>query len=934
MRPPVNSPKTLKRLWKRHRPRSADAAGEPPERDPPRKRSAPISHGAAEDHDRDGRAYTSGKQSRIQSGRRALSKPNVRPQTLSPGTRPRRHALGARNNPPSPKLKPRPSHQQLDADTKASARMTASRPPLGLSRNVQNRPRSQSTPVTTMINHLSQCPPVHYDADSDGLLEDAGQRQRGYYLYRVSSRICRVRAEQEITSPIVANLDRGTVVKVVQLEGRRIRMIHPCEGWCSLEKQDGTVLLQPCELPSATLIGKQEKEEIERLETPKSPRTRSTYQRYKKLLTKILKQHNPSKLRTIDKLLRKYRSSLPSLYKRVCEKYGVDAEIAPALGIPASPGGGGEPFTLSPDDHGPSRHRTDSHPQTPNGPPPIDLDGGMQPEVLVLNGGEEVEHNAESDSRSSNQLLDSSDNCLPGEHQSKLGPNKQQLYKVLGKILKEVLGKTEEKMRLIVQKWYPELEQHIGDKLYLRDQGDIASLMQDRGLLKSETMRILREFYEQIAAQEDDISSSAHSKLGWDAHLRAQAEDEVYSRKSLTEENLHLHTVYMEDKHERLTKELGNTVPKHDSMQEVFLKIQRIKSKMVRDRRRHRDWLLDKEQKQRLEDAWKNSKAQPLTKEAQKLVKLFQKYDPRRKGSITAKKLRQMLVESRDVNINEREADDVVRLAIDQCAISKVPTKKHRDLVMIDYVRFADYLAPAAKAGQVRSRPPQKKGKHSEVQQQQAEQPPPPEPRQRSGSGRPRKRRSATPLVWPVPAKGENEAREDSYNGRGYSDDIIKLASRSPTKRSESRRSNQLPKWRHDKVEERQPAECEPSLESGSQEPVEQAPFAVRNRKNSVPLVETPREQPSPPPSPPPSGPGAPKRLNGPTRPKTPDLTRHCSSAAQAGSEGNAIESEPSLILYQAKIRCKIRTYARVRFSRILHYRLQTKRERLRLQLF
>ena len=71
---------------------------------------------------------------------------------------------------------------------------------------------------------------------------------------------------------------------------------------------------------------------------------------------------------------------------------------------------------------------------------------------------------------------------------------------------------------------------------------------------------------------------------------------------------------------------------------------------MIKDRRRHKDWLHNKEQNQRLESALKLSKeARNLTKEAQKLVagrrrarKLFQKYDPERTGSITAKKLRQV----------------------------------------------------------------------------------------------------------------------------------------------------------------------------------------------------------------------------------------------------------------------------------------------------
>lgn len=41
----------------------------------------------------------------------------------------------------------------------------------------------------------------------------------------------------------VATLNEGTVVIVVELQNRRVRITHPVEGWCSLYKNDGRAFL-------------------------------------------------------------------------------------------------------------------------------------------------------------------------------------------------------------------------------------------------------------------------------------------------------------------------------------------------------------------------------------------------------------------------------------------------------------------------------------------------------------------------------------------------------------------------------------------------------------------------------------------------------------------------------------------------------------------
>ena len=46
-----------------------------------------------------------------------------------------------------------------------------------------------------------------------------------------------------ITSPAVADIDKGTIVEVIEMQGRRVRIISPVNGWISVTEADGTVII-------------------------------------------------------------------------------------------------------------------------------------------------------------------------------------------------------------------------------------------------------------------------------------------------------------------------------------------------------------------------------------------------------------------------------------------------------------------------------------------------------------------------------------------------------------------------------------------------------------------------------------------------------------------------------------------------------------------
>jgi len=59
-----------------------------------------------------------------------------------------------------------------------------------------------------------------------------------------------VRKGQETSSPQVHQLTVGEVVTVVDLLGRRAKIISPVEGWVSTETKDGVQIMKPCALQS------------------------------------------------------------------------------------------------------------------------------------------------------------------------------------------------------------------------------------------------------------------------------------------------------------------------------------------------------------------------------------------------------------------------------------------------------------------------------------------------------------------------------------------------------------------------------------------------------------------------------------------------------------------------------------------------------------
>lgn len=52
-----------------------------------------------------------------------------------------------------------------------------------------------------------------------------------------------VRSDKSTKSKEVGKLDIGTRVEVIQIDGNRVQIIYPIQGWCSIIASDGTVLL-------------------------------------------------------------------------------------------------------------------------------------------------------------------------------------------------------------------------------------------------------------------------------------------------------------------------------------------------------------------------------------------------------------------------------------------------------------------------------------------------------------------------------------------------------------------------------------------------------------------------------------------------------------------------------------------------------------------
>jgi len=63
-----------------------------------------------------------------------------------------------------------------------------------------------------------------------------------------------VRDGVRTSSTQVHQLNTGEVVCVVEVSGRRARIVHPVAGWVSTETQDGVQIMKPC-----TLQGKSKK---------------------------------------------------------------------------------------------------------------------------------------------------------------------------------------------------------------------------------------------------------------------------------------------------------------------------------------------------------------------------------------------------------------------------------------------------------------------------------------------------------------------------------------------------------------------------------------------------------------------------------------------------------------------------------------------------
>eukprot|EP00494_Astrolonche_serrata_P029970 UN30237 len=76
-----------------------------------------------------------------------------------------------------------------------------------------------------------------------------------------------VRQKYDLKSPKVTKLASGTVVHVVEIQGRRCRIVKPCGGWVSLRSRDGFYFLQKLSLKiesqNKEVVSQADKKEIE-----------------------------------------------------------------------------------------------------------------------------------------------------------------------------------------------------------------------------------------------------------------------------------------------------------------------------------------------------------------------------------------------------------------------------------------------------------------------------------------------------------------------------------------------------------------------------------------------------------------------------------------------------------------------------------------------
>jgi hypothetical protein len=53
-----------------------------------------------------------------------------------------------------------------------------------------------------------------------------------------------VRKDINLDSPLVANLEKDTIVDISTIKGRRARIVSPVEGWSSIKTETGYVILK------------------------------------------------------------------------------------------------------------------------------------------------------------------------------------------------------------------------------------------------------------------------------------------------------------------------------------------------------------------------------------------------------------------------------------------------------------------------------------------------------------------------------------------------------------------------------------------------------------------------------------------------------------------------------------------------------------------
>ena len=53
-----------------------------------------------------------------------------------------------------------------------------------------------------------------------------------------------VRKDVNLDSPLVANLEKDTVVDVIEVKGRRAHIVSPVDGWGSIKTETGYVIMK------------------------------------------------------------------------------------------------------------------------------------------------------------------------------------------------------------------------------------------------------------------------------------------------------------------------------------------------------------------------------------------------------------------------------------------------------------------------------------------------------------------------------------------------------------------------------------------------------------------------------------------------------------------------------------------------------------------